>query len=71
MKREEIQQIFNYEQVLLDAKKEFEHKEVDSNSIFGWFNELGLTKYIRYDPLETLMFKLRDDLWKHKDKQRQ
>jgi len=64
----EIELVFDYEKVLEEAKKRFTDKEVDSQRIFDWFNELRWTQFIHYKLLEKLMFKLRIDLWRWQGK---
>ena len=55
--------MFTYEELLRDAKKYFAGKGVYSSAIFGWFYEIGLSKYVHRSIVEKLMFRLRQDLW--------
>jgi len=66
MFKEMVNQVFDYQKLLEDAKKEFADKAVESETIFKWFREKGLTDYIYFKLREELMFRLRQDLWKHK-----
>jgi len=63
---EELDSIFEYDEILEAAKKHFETidvNEINFMSISHWIVDLGLGKYIKYRFLEKLVFRLRDDLW--------
>ena len=69
MSKVEIETVFDYKEVLKAAKKRFTDKsQVSSNTIFDWFHEIGVSKFVRYELLDRLMLKLRMDLWEALDK---
>jgi hypothetical protein len=59
----ELDEIFQYDELLEAAKKHFAGKKVDSTAVFDWFHEIGLLQYVRFSLVEKLMFRLRTDLW--------
>jgi len=70
MPEEKFHSIFRYHRILEAAKEHFKTidvNDIDSTSILNWLLDLGLEKFIEYRLVETLMFRLRDDLWRWKE----
>jgi len=64
------EEIFDYEQILRDAKEYFAKTpkdKIDSMAIWAWFNKKGVSGFVQHRWLENLMFKLREDLWSAKE----